>query len=205
MMLAKTAASAGQIGLDAFDELRHRFNAIHEWAVDHFGEQALIAAVRGVGHREYNPPVADAEPQQCAVLPAFTDRNVVAVSPESAALVDTIRDRAFAMGWSYDCLYQTRGSLRFPLGSGYGLVCYLKPGDRIDDVTMHSIEIILPNNIRQRFYNPNVEQPWIRRVSREESQSATGHFSRVSRIFPVKALFDRRAQSAPSERSPPNL
>ena len=27
-----------------------------------------------------------------------------------------------------------------------------------------SIEIILPNNIRQRFYNPNVEQPWIRRV-----------------------------------------
>ena len=91
------------------------------------------------------------------------------VSPESAALVDAIRDRALALGWTHESLYQTRGSLRFPLGSDYGMVCYLKPGDRIGDVTTHSIEIILPNNIRQRFYNPNVDQPWIRRVSREES------------------------------------
>lgn len=36
------------------------------------------------------------------------------------------------------------------------------------EVTTHSIEIILPNNVRQRFYNPNVEQPWIKRVGTEE-------------------------------------
>jgi hypothetical protein len=75
MMLAKTAASAGQIGIDAFDDLRHRFNMIHQWAVDHFGEQALIAAVRSL--REYNPPVAEAEPQQCAIAPVCPDRNAV--------------------------------------------------------------------------------------------------------------------------------
>jgi hypothetical protein len=167
MLLAKKAASTGQIGIDAFDDLRHRFNMIHQWAVDHFGEQALIAAVRAL--REYHPPVAEAESQQCAIVPACPDRNTVVVSPESAALVDAIRDRALAMGWTPETLYQTRGSLRFPLGSDYGLVCYLKPGDRIGEVTMHSIEIILPNNIRQRFYNPNVDQPWIRRVSGEES------------------------------------
>ena len=169
MVLAKSAASAGQIGIDAFDELRHRFNAIHQWAVDHFGEQALIAAVRSVGHREYHPPVAEPEPQYRAVVPACPDRNTVAVSPESTALVNAIRDRALALGWTHESLYQTRGSLRFPLGSDYGLVCYLKPGDRIGDVTTHSIEIILPNNIRQRLYNPNVDQPWIRRGAREES------------------------------------
>jgi len=169
MMLAKTAASAGQIGIDAFDELRHRFNIIHQWALDRFGEEALIVAARGFGHREYHPPVAEPEPQNRAIVPACPDQNTVVVSPESAALVDAIRDRAFAMGWTHETLYQTRGSLRFPLGSDYGLVCYLKPGDRIGDVTTHSIEIILPNNIRQRCYNPNVEQPWIRRVSREKS------------------------------------
>ena len=169
MMLAKLAASAGQIGIDAFDELRHRFNTIHQWALDRFGEAALIGAARGFGHREYTPPVAEPEPQYRAIVPACTDRNTVAFSPESAALVDAIRDRALALGWTHESLYQTRGSLRFPLGSDYGLVCYLKPGDRIGDVTTHSIEIILPNNIRQRLYNPNVDQPWIRRVSREES------------------------------------
>jgi hypothetical protein len=169
MLLAKKAASTGQIGIDAFDELRHRFNTIHQWALDRFGEEALIAAARGFGHCEYHPPVAEPEPQNRAIVPACPDRNTVVVSPGSAALVDAIRDRAFAMGWTHETLYQTRGSLRFPLGSDYGLVCYLKPGDRIGDVTMHSIEIILPNNIRQRFYNPNVDQPWIRRVSREKS------------------------------------
>ena len=167
MLLAKTAASAGQIGLGAFDELRHRFNAIHQWAFDRFGEQALIAAVRGGGLREYHPPVAEVEPQHRAALPACPDQNLAAVSPESAALVDAIRDRALALGWTHDSLYRTRGSLRFPLGSDYGLVCFLKPSSRIGDVAMDSIEIILPDNVRQRFYNPNVAQPWVRRASRE--------------------------------------
>jgi hypothetical protein len=164
MLLAKAAASAGQIGLDAFDDLRHRFNSIHQWAVDSFGERALIAAVRNLVVREYSPPVAEPEPQRRAIVPACPDRNAVVVSPESAALVDAIRDRAIAMGWAHESLYQTRGSLRFPLGSDYGLVCYLKPDDRIGEVTTHSIEIVLANNVRQRFYNPNVDQPWIRRL-----------------------------------------
>jgi hypothetical protein len=159
MMLAKTAASAGQIGIDAFDELRSRFNTIHQWANDRFGEQPLIAAVRAL--REYNPPVPEPEPQQRAIVPACPDRNVVVATPESAALVDAIRDRALAMGWTHESLYQRRGSLRFPFGGGYGLVCYLKPDDRIGEVANQSIEIIRPRNVRQRFYNPDTEQPWI--------------------------------------------
>jgi hypothetical protein len=164
MMLAKTAASAGQIGIDAFDELRQRFNTINQWAIEHFGEQTLTAAVRGLNVREYSPPVAELEPSQRAIVPACIHRHAVPVVTESTALVDAIRDRALAAGWTHDSLYRTHGSLRFPLGSEYGLICYLKPGDRIGDVTEQSIEIIGPNNVRQRFYNANVDQPWIRRI-----------------------------------------
>lgn len=169
MLLAKTAASTGQIGIDAFDELRHRFNAIHQWAVERFGEQAMIAAVKCLGHREYILPVAGPDPQYRPIAPAIPDRNVVVVSPECAKLIDGIRERTLAMGWTHDSLYQTRGSLRFPLGGDYGLVCYLKPGDRLGEVTTQSIEIILPNNIRQRFYNANVDQSWIRRIDHGKS------------------------------------
>lgn len=169
MMLAKAATSAGQIGLDAFDDLRHRFNTIHHWAVDRFGEQALIAATRNLDVPEYSPPVAEPERQRRAILPASSDRNAVPVSPEAAAIVDAICDLAITMGWTHESLYQTRGSLRFPLGAGYGLICCLKPGDCLGEVTAQSIEIILPNNVRQRFYNPNVHQPWIKRVACEKS------------------------------------
>ncbi|MCL4488871.1 MAG: hypothetical protein M1570_12175 [Chloroflexi bacterium] len=168
MMLAKAAASNGQLGLDAFDDLRHRYNAIHQWAVERFGEQILVAAVRSLNAREYVPPAVEPDLPRHPIAPAITDRNIVPVSPEAAALVDAVLDRAVALGWTRESLYRTRGSLRFPLGPDYGLVCYLKAGDRIGDVTAHSIEIILPTNIRQRFYNPNVDQPWIKRVGHEK-------------------------------------
>ncbi|MCC6363127.1 MAG: hypothetical protein IT165_06350 [Bryobacterales bacterium] len=169
MMLAKTAACAGHIGIDAFHGLRRGFNAVHHWAVDRFDEQALVAATNALDVREYKPPAAEQEPQPRAVMPASLDRNAVVVSPESAALVDAIRDGAIALGWTYESLYQTRGATRFPLGDDYGLVCYLKPGDRIGEVTTYSIEIIRPNNVCQRFYSPNVDQPWIKHVACKES------------------------------------
>ncbi len=168
MLLAKTAAGAGQISIEAFDDLRQRFKGIHSWAIEHLGEEALLAAVRSVDVRQYSPPIPEPEQSRNAIAPAFIDRNSVTVSADSVALVDEIRERAIALGWTQDSLYRVDGSMRFPLGREYGLVSYLKPGDRIGEVTPHSIEIILPNNVRQRFYNPNVDQPWIRRVGTEE-------------------------------------
>ena len=40
MVVAKKAATAGHLPPAAFEELRVRFNAVHEWAVEHFGEDA---------------------------------------------------------------------------------------------------------------------------------------------------------------------
>jgi hypothetical protein len=85
--------------------------------------------------------------------------------PEAIGLVDAIWDCALALGWKRERLYATGGNGIFD--PNRGLVCFLKPGDRIGEVTAQSIEIIhpLPSEVRHRFYNPDVDQPWIRRVS----------------------------------------
>jgi hypothetical protein len=86
--------------------------------------------------------------------------------PLAVAKVDAIRDRAISLGWKYDALYRVPENRRATFLLGGGLVCYLRDGWRIGDVTRQSIEIIgpPPPEVRQRFYNPDVEQPWIRRI-----------------------------------------
>ena len=61
MVVAKKAATAGHLPPAAFEELRVRFNAVHDWAVEHFGEDELLAAVRTFRAGDYKPPVAEDE------------------------------------------------------------------------------------------------------------------------------------------------
>jgi len=164
MVLAKKAAAAGHLDATAFEDLRVRFNAVHEWAVKHFGEDELLAAVRTIGAGDYKPPVAEDEgprvPAPCARKTAAD-----AISPEATAMVDSISELAISLGWKRERLYAAGGHGIFD--SNRGLVCFIKPGDRIGEIAAQSIEIIhpLPSEVRHRFYNPDVDQPWIRRVS----------------------------------------
>ena len=161
MNLAKHAAAAGQISPDAFEELRQKFNAVHEWAVAHFGEDSLRQAIRNLDARIYAPPVAEDDRPVRAMRAAET------FAAEAVAMVDASRDQALALGWTVERLYGTGNSTRALFGKAWGLAGLLKPTHRIGEVTRQSIEIILPNGVRQRFYNPDVEQPWIRRVKSE--------------------------------------
>ncbi len=163
MVLAKAVASSGRLDGAAFEDLRVRFNAVHEWAIRHIGEEQLLAAVRASRAGEYQPPVAQDEAKYGALTRAprsAADHN----SPEVTAMVDAISERAMALGWSRERLYAVGKGIFDPQR---GLICYLKPGDRIGEVTLQSIEIIhpLPSEVRHRFYNPDVDQPWIRRVT----------------------------------------
>jgi hypothetical protein len=158
MQLAKMSVDAGRLGQDRFQELRCRFNAVHEWAVEHFGNSRLLDAIRDLDARDYAPSVAEPDAPPCA------PQDIESPLQEALALVDKIREHALALGWTHESLYAHAGSSRAAIGVDRGLVCYLKPGDPIGEVTTHSIEIILPNNVRQRFYNPGVDQPWIRRA-----------------------------------------
>ena len=89
------------------------------------------------------------------------------VLPSAVAKVDAIRDQALALGWNEAQLYQTRGRFRFPFGSDYGLVCFIGYDKRVGEVTKQHIEIVVgspPRESRLRFYNPDVDQPWLSRV-----------------------------------------
>jgi hypothetical protein len=161
MNLAKMAANAGKVGRNEFDELRHRFNTIHEWAMGHFGEPRLAEAVRSLDAREYRPPASESDGRSTGT--GRENFNVSAGLSDAIALVDAVAENAIALGWKRERLYETGKGLFDPRR---GLVCFLKPGDRIGEVTAHSIEIILPGlpEVRHRFYNPDVEQPWIKKI-----------------------------------------
>jgi len=83
-------------------------------------------------------------------------------------LVDDIRDEALALGWTSERLYFSDGYERRPFAARYGLVCYVHTKDPIGEVTRQSIELIGPPplEVRSRFYDPDVEQPWILPVGR---------------------------------------
>ena len=163
MVIAKKAAAAGQIDAMAFEELRGRFNSVHEWAVGHFGKDRLLEAVR-VLRTDYSPPLPeDDHPRDSLPQVRRSDH----VSAEAIAMVDVIAEQALALGWTRERLFDPGKGLFDPRR---GLVSFLKPGDWIGEVTAQSIEIIhpLPSEVRHRFYNPDVEQPWIIRVDREK-------------------------------------
>ena len=167
MVVAKTAATAGHLPPAAFEDLRLRFNAVHEWAVGYFGEEQLVAAVRALCANDYRPPAAEDEGPH---VPAKRAHKSAAdeILAEAMALVDSISEQALSLGWKRQRLYRAGGSR--VLDPERGLVCFLKPGDRLGEVTRQSIEIIglPPSEVRQHFYNPDVDQPWIIRIDNKE-------------------------------------
>jgi hypothetical protein len=163
----KGALAAGRVSQEAFDELRTRFNGLQENAVAVFGEKALQDAIRASGAADYRPPVADA-------FPGRSDAKQQALSEQAArpdgvrshagteAAVDAIRDQALALGWTHERLYG-RPAADQPGQRGDLVTALLRPGTRIGQVARQWIEIIGPpphENIL-RFYNPDVEQPWV--------------------------------------------
>lgn len=164
MHSVKAAADAGRLPVPVFNEARERFNGMQVAAVAMFGETALIEAVRALDVDTYRPPLPDEHEPLKAATP-ITPRS----SPEAERLararqlVDSIRDQALALGWTTESLYFSDGYERRPFAARYGLVCYIHAQDRIGEVTRQSIELIGPPPLetRSRFYNRDVEQPWV--------------------------------------------
>lgn len=172
MTVAQQFRRSGRLSADQYQLWRTRFNGVHAWALARFGEGMLVAAVKALDPKTYEPPrveVWQPEPQPGQVPSAphlfpidgnwpFTE----SVLPEAVAQVDAIREQALALGWSEAALYQNRGRLRFPVGGHYGLVCFLPAGSEIGEVVEHSIVIVMPSGSRLRHYNPDVLQPFRR-------------------------------------------
>lgn len=161
MNLAKLAAKGGKISQEAFDALRAKFNAIHEWAMARFGEDRLREAVHNLNARKYTPPAARDER-------AYRVARAAAQAAAAArAKVDAIRNQAMSLGWTQEALYGDGGEARTPMWKTCGLAGVLKPASAIGTTTPEAIEIVLPNGVRQHFYNPSVRQPWVRQAAAE--------------------------------------
>jgi hypothetical protein len=176
MFTVKRAADAGHVPPAAFDDLRARFNAAQTRAIELFGEAALVAAVGSFDPKSYRRPLPEPEETPRAVESAPARRNPEAERLAHAReLIDEIRERALAVGWTMDGLYFCDGYERRPFARRYGLVCYLGALDRVGEVSRESIEIIgtPPVESRMRFYNPDVEQPWVKRTARSPELALT--------------------------------
>lgn len=56
MTLTRNAADSGRFSAGASEELRARFNAIHAWTIEHFGENALRSAIRALDPKPIRHP-----------------------------------------------------------------------------------------------------------------------------------------------------
>ena len=187
MVLAEKAQESGGLDPTAFNGLRTRFNLIHAWAIDRFGEDALLSAVSKFDPKTYSPPMVDIVSRSDSRTYPNDDHDsdsstpsidsylfpkdgdwcfAKKVKPSAITKVDAIRDQAISLGWNEQRLYQNRGLFRFPCGEDYGLICFINDNDRIGEMTRHYIEIIgpPPRENRLRFYNPDVDQPWVKKT-----------------------------------------
>ena len=82
------------------------------------------------------------------------------VTAQALRKVDSIRDRALALGWSATQLYQNRSRSAFPRSPDFGLVCFLEGDWKIGAVTPDAIEIIEDSRTNppgcSSFYYPGV-------------------------------------------------
>jgi hypothetical protein len=164
MVAAKRAATIGHLDAAAFEGLRVRFNAVHAWAVEHFREAQLLAAVRTFRACDYKPPLPEEfdRTRRAEPIPSKPSPEAERIA-RAKQLVDEIRDQALALGWTMESLYFCEGYERRPFAARYGVAGYIGGEHRIGEVTRQSIELIgpPPMETRSRFYNPDVDQPWI--------------------------------------------
>lgn len=164
MTIAKMAHLAGHLPVEDYETLRGRFNRVQDWAIGAHGEAALVEASRGLDARRYAPP----EPIMLVSRERF-ERPLEVARAQARVKVEAIVDEAVALGWNADALVGM-GSGRDAGNAGDAarrpaavLGECLRAGAEIGRITREAIEIMLPSGIRQHFYNPDVEQPWIRK------------------------------------------
>ena len=186
LSIAEKALDAGKLAYEKYGVMLARFNEVHMLAVDRFGRDRLGAAMDSLDCRDYAAPgpVASQAPPKPAgrdqaaptkspaepyLYPAngdwpFTKK----ITPSALAKVDAIRDQAVSLGWAEERLYQNRGRYPFPCGQDYGLVCFVNDDRQIGEVAAQYIEIIgpPPQEAHNRFFNPDVDQPWVKKTGR---------------------------------------
>ncbi len=180
MAMVKALHEAGELSDATWDTLRERFNSLQEMAIEGLGKEVLQIAIRDFDPKSYRPPITPNAEPAAPLEPAIKDWLYPAgqiwkcrqkVTSKAVAKVDAIRDTAMAKGWSEARLYQNQGRFRFPCGDDYGLVCFVGGLRRIGEIKTRYVEIISETAGREnrlRFFNPDVDQPWLKRKQEDQ-------------------------------------
>lgn len=162
MLQAREAFNAGKIPEPKWKIMTGLFNAVQNWALEHFGPTKLTEGEIQLRKMKYTgpatPPPVKKESEAWKFPKTGNFEFTVPVSPESLEKVRAIKSEALALGWSESALFQNRGNLRYPVGNEYGLVCFLEPEKDIRSVSKDFVEIVHHEaNQREtvlRFQNP---------------------------------------------------
>lgn len=172
---ATRACEAGKLDAGTYSELLDRISRIYNMAVAQFGEADIKSAEQSFTPAKWKrhcerlaqgtTPIENEFDTDTGVptgtyrYPADGTGAYHPVSKTALALVDAIRDKAIAAGWTMNQLYRNVGIAN----RDWGLVCYIGPDDRIGEITRQSIEIAHPRASHTlHFYNNEVEQPWLK-------------------------------------------
>lgn len=173
---ATLACESGKLDGSTYSELLSRISNIYNAALAQYGEADLKDAERAYTPAKWKRhcerlaqgtmPVNDefdtdtlSAPTGAYRYPADGTGAYHPVSKTALALVDAIRDKAIAAGWTLPQLYRNVGIAN----RDWGLVCYIGPDDRIGEIARQSIEIVHPRASHTlHFYNHEVEQPWLK-------------------------------------------
>lgn len=155
------ATDAHEMPMETYDNVLTKFDGIHRWATHTFGKDALRQAMESLDVNRYRSPSERTLTDCLASIYKFPKDGSWALSqpiaPRIVSMVDGIAPNAMALGWTKSSLYQNRGNVKFPCGKDWGLVCFIREGDRLGQVTKEAIEIIgsAPGASPLKFYNPN--------------------------------------------------
>ena len=173
---ATRACEARKLDGSTYSELLERISRIYNMALAQYGTDAIKSA-----EQTFTPPKwkrhceclsqgakpienefdTDAPTGAAYRYPANATGAYHTVSKTALALVDAIRDKAIAAGWTMPQLYRNVGIAN----RDWGLVCYIGTEDRIGVITRQSIEIVHRSTGGARslhFYNHEVDQPWLK-------------------------------------------
>jgi hypothetical protein len=166
---ATRACETGKLGASTYSELLNRISRIYNLAIAQFGEADLKSAEQTFTPAKWKRHCESLE-RGAKTRETYLNGNIVSnsghaptgayrypadgtgayhpVSKTALALVDAIRDKALALGWTMDQLYRNIGMAH----RDWGLVCYIGSEDRIGEITLQSIEIINRSGSPSSFF-----------------------------------------------------
>lgn len=162
MDAATRAFEIGELSAANYAPLWVRFRELKAMVGDQFAEDEIEQEKHWLKLHTFAPPTTSPElktarkPATHAEVEQLESENSVSacncfqgqnqfsqeVSEAAIAKIDAIREQALTLEWTEQELYSTTGEFQFPMGNGWGLVCFVDDDElEIGEVTSEAIVI----------------------------------------------------------------